>query len=343
MLHYKRSMKAVVMTGYGGNEVVELREVPKPAPGEYDVLIQIYAASVNPIDFKIRDGKLRALLKYRLPLIMGSDLAGVVVAAGAKVTRFKAGDKVYARVSKLRIGTFAEFIAVDQDDVALKPSNLNFEEAASLPLVALTVIQALVDVAKVQAGQKIFIPAGSGGVGTFAIQFAKTLGAEVATTTSTPNVTWVKTLGADHVIDYRTERFEHELDEYDVVLDTLGGESLDRSFQIVKPGGLVVSIAGPPNARFAQEFGLGLFFQILFGWLGRKMTQLSRATGVRYVFLFMKPSGTQLTEIGRLVEQGKIKPVIDRVFSLEQAKEALAYVEAGRSKGKVIISVVAKA
>jgi NADPH:quinone reductase-like Zn-dependent oxidoreductase len=246
-------MKAFVVERYGDADTVRAGDVPDPQVGDDDVLVRIRAASVNPLDLKTRDGDLKAILPYRVPFVLGNDLAGEVVAVGASVTRFAVGDEVYARPDKNRIGTFAELIAIHQDDVAAKPTTLTMEKAASIPLVGLTSWQALVERANLQPGQKVLIHAGSGGVGTIAIQLAKHLGASVATTTSTANIDLVRGLGADVVVDYKKQAFETILHDHDVVLDTLGGETLDKSLQVLKPGGKVISIAGPPDPAFAKE------------------------------------------------------------------------------------------
>jgi NADPH:quinone reductase-like Zn-dependent oxidoreductase len=268
----------------------------------------------------------------------GGVRAGVVVATGAGVTRFTAGDEVYARPDKNRIGTFAELIAINQDDVAPKPATLTMEEAASIPLVGLTCWQALVERANLQPGQKVLIHAGSGGVGTIAIQLAKHLGASVATTTSTSNTGLVKSLGADVVVDYTKQAFEAILHDYDVVLDTLGGETLGKSLQVLKPGGKVISIAGPPDPAFARELGANPAVRLVMTALSFRIRQRARCRHVTYSFLFMKASGDQLREITALIEAGAIRPVVDRVFAFESTPEALAYVEEGRAKaGKVVI------
>ncbi|MEU3398788.1 NADP-dependent oxidoreductase [Streptomyces filamentosus] len=332
-------MKAYLIEKYGDRSAVRAAELPDPEPGADDVLVRIHAASVNPLDFKIRDGDFKPILPYRLPLVLGNDLAGVVVRVGPAVTRFAVGDEVYARPGKDRIGTFAELIAVDQDDLALKPAALTMAEAASLPLVALTAWQALVERARVRPGQKVLIHAGSGGVGTVALQLARHLGAHVATTASAANAGLVKELGADVVIDYRTEDFEEVLDGYDVVLDTLGGETLEKSLRVLKPGGKVISVAGPPDAEFARELGVNPVLRQVMRALGFRTRRRAGRRGVTYAFLFMKADGEQLREITRLVEAGEIRPVVDRVFPFEQTREALEYAEKGRAKaGKVVIA-----
>ncbi len=332
-------MKAFIIDRYGSNDVVRAGEMPDPELRDDDVLVQIHAASVNPLDLKIRDGKLKLILPYRLPLILGNDLAGVVVRVGSGVRRFKPGDEVYARTDKDRIGAFAEFISIKEDAVAEKPKKLTMEEAASIPLVGLTAWQVLVERANLKRGQKVLIHAGSGGVGTFAIQLAKHLGAIVATTTGTENLDWVKRLGADIVIDYKKEDFETILHDYDVVLDTLGGEVLERSLRVLKPGGKLISIAGPPDPDFAKDIGSTWILRLATRLLSYRIRKRAKRHHVSYSFLFMRPSGDQLREIGSLIDSGTIRPVVDRVFPFESTKEALAYVEKGRAKGKVIVKV----
>lgn len=331
-------MKAMVIDRYG-KVPMRLAEMPAPEIGEYEVLAEIHAASINPIDFKIRDGKVKMLLKYKMPLILGNDFSGVVTKVGAKVTRFKVGDEIYARPRKSKIGTFAEYISVHEDDIALKPKNLTFEEAASIPLVGLTTYQAFTDILQLQKGQKILIQAGAGGVGTFAIQLAKVMGATVATTASEAGANLVRSLGADEIINYKTEKFEDILKNYDAVYDTLGGETLEKSFDVLKNGGKIVSVSGMPNARFAKEFGSGFFKTLLFSAASHKLTALEKKHNVEYTFLFMKPSGEQLRIIANFIESGKIKPVIDRVFAFEDAQKAMEYAESGRAKGKIILKI----
>jgi alcohol dehydrogenase len=327
------------MTRYGGPEVVEIRDVPVPRIGDDEALVEVHAASLNPIDFKTRQGKVRALLHYRLPMVMGQDLSGVVVEVGKNVKRMRLGDEIYARLSKDRIGSFAEYAVVRDQDGSKKPARLSHEEAASLPLVGLTAYQALVDRAHVREGSKVLVHAGSGGLGTFAIQLAKHLGATVATTTSTRNVDLVKSLGADVVIDYKAQNFWEVLSGYDLVLDALGGDALLRSFRVVRPGGLVISVSGTPDRKFAKSWGLGFVLQTVLAIMSHRITSTASAAQVRYEFLFMEPSGAELDTIRGLVDEGVIKPVVDRVFSLGDAKEALAYSESGRARGKIILKI----
>lgn len=331
-------MKAMIIDKYG-KVPMRMAEVPTPEINEYEVLAEIHAASINPIDFKIRDGKVKMLLKYEMPLILGNDFSGVIVKVGAKVTNFKVGDEIYARPRKNKIGTFAEYLAIHEDDIALKPKNLNFEEAASIPLVGLTSYQALHDIMQLQKGQKILIHAGSGGVGTFAIQLAKIMGAIVTTTASEAGANLVTSLGADEIINYKTEKFEDILKNYDAVFDTIGGVTLEKSFNIIKSGGNIVSISGMPNARFGKEFGSGFFKTLLFSLASKKLTALEKKHNAQYSFLFMKPSGDQLRTIANYIEAGQIKPVIDRVFPFEDAQKAMEYSESGRAKGKIIVKI----
>ncbi|MBB3428075.1 NADPH:quinone reductase-like Zn-dependent oxidoreductase [Rhizobium sp. BK312] len=332
-------MKAFLIDRYAKGGALRFGESSVPELRENDVMVEIHAASVNPLDAKIRDGEFKLILPYRLPLILGNDVAGVVVRVGPSVRGFKPGDEVYARPGHDRIGTFAEFIAMNEADVALKPQNLTMEEAASVPLVALTAWQALVEKAKLRKGQKVLIHAGSGGVGTVAIQLAKYLGAHVATTTSAANVDLVKSLGADVVVDYKKDDFEKVLQGYDVVLNSLGKDTLEKSLRVLKPGGKLISISGPPDAAFARQNGSGWLFQLLMGLLSFGIRRKSKRRGVSYSFLFMTANGGQLRKITSLIEAGAIRAVVDRVFPFQSMNEALAYVETGRAKGKVVIAV----
>ncbi len=333
------SMKAMVIEKYGKSVPLLLKELPMPVLGEHDVLVDIRAASLNPIDHKIKAGKLKLLLHYEMPLILGNDFSGVVIKAGDKVDQFKPGDEVYGRPRKNRIGTLAEYIAVHQDDISLKPKNLSFEEAAAIPLVGLTAYQAFHNILKLQKDQKILIHAGSGGVGTFAIQLAKSMGAYVATTAGEKGYDLVKSLGADQIINYRKDDFEQHLKEYDAVLDTLGGDVLKKSFHVLKPGGKIVSVSGLPNAKFGKEARLGRWKTILLSLVSHKLTALEKKTQTSYHFLLMKPDGAQLKKIKELMEKERIIPVIDRVFKFAEASQALEYLEGGRAKGKVVISI----
>lgn len=334
----KNTMKAAVIDTYK-QPTPKIKEVPIPDIRSNDVLVKIVAASINPIDIKTKDGGLKMLLSYDMPIIMGSDFAGIITAVGEKVTNYSIGDAVYGRVQKNRIGTFAEYIAVDQGAIALKPKNINFEEAASIPLVGLTSYQALHDIMQIQPGQKVMIQGGSGGIGTIAIQLAKYLGAYVATTTSANNFDLVKSLGADYPINYQTTNFAEVLQDYDYVFDTRGGATLEAAFKIIKPGGKVVSIAGLPNYRFGKEYGVPLWKQFAFKMVTHNLTKLEKQTQASYTFLFMKPSGTQLDVLRHLIEAEIIKPVIDRIVPLSEVEEALSYSQSGRATGKIILQM----
>ncbi|MCO4318768.1 NADP-dependent oxidoreductase [Phyllobacterium sp. 21LDTY02-6] len=332
-------MKAFLIDRYAKGGALRLAEVPEPELRDNDVMVEIHAASVNVLDAKIRDGEFKLILPYRLPLILGNDVAGTVVRVGRNVRRFKAGDAVYARPEQDRIGTFAQYIAIDAADVAPKPANLTMEEAASIPLVALTAWQVLVERARLEKGQKILIHAGSGGVGTIAIQLARHLGAHVATTTSTGNIELVRSLGADVVIDYRNEKFEEVIEGYDVVLNSLGKDTLEKSLEVLKPGGKLISISGPPDPDFARQNGSGWPLRQIMRLMSFGIRSKARRRGIDYSFLFMTANGDQLARIGALIEAGAIRPVIDRVFPFAQTNEALAHVETGRAKGKVVIAM----
>jgi NADPH:quinone reductase-like Zn-dependent oxidoreductase len=332
-------MKAFVVDKYKKKGALRLANLPEPVVGDEDVLVQVHAAAVNLVDSKVRDGEFKLFLPYRLPFILGHDVAGTIVRTGSKVRRFKTGDDIYARPRDHRAGTFAEFIAVNEADVALKPKNLNMEEAASIPLVGLTAWQALVEVGKVQPGQKVFIQAGSGGVGTFAIQLAKHLGATVATTAGTASVALVKGLGADVVIDYKTQDFEKVLSGYDLVLNSQDAATLDKSMGVLKRGGKLISISGPPDPAFAKALGLNAFLRLVMRVLSLGVRRKAKRLGISYSFLFMRADGRQLGEITSLIESGVIRPVVDKAFPFEKTGEALEYVETGRAKGKVVIKV----
>lgn len=332
-------MKAFIVDQYKKGGALRFGEMPEPTVGDDDVLVQVHAASLNMLDSKIRDGEFKLILPHAMPLILGNDVAGRVARVGSKVRRFKPGDEVYATPRHAQMGTFAEFIAMNEDDVALKPKNLSMEESASIPLVGLTAWQVLIERANLEKGQKVLIHAGSGGVGTFAIQLAKHLGATVATTTSTANVELVQHLGADIVIDYKKEIFEKILNGYDVVLNSLDKETLEKSLEVLKPGGKLISISGPPDVAFAEKTGLNWFLRQATRLLSFGIRKKAKAHGVSYSFLFMRANGEQLRRITPLLEAGTIRPIIDRVFPFEATNEALKYLEKGRAKGKVVIKV----
>ncbi|WP_062203015.1 NADP-dependent oxidoreductase [Aureimonas sp. AU12] len=332
-------MKAFILDRYRKKGALRFGDRQEPSPLPDDVVIAVRAAGLNQLDSKVRDGEFKLFLPYRMPLVLGHDVAGTVVRVGANVRRFQPGDEVYARPRDGRIGGFAEFIAVDEADVAHKPGNIGMEEAASLPLVALTAWQALVETATLKPGQKVLIHAGSGGVGTIAIQLAKHLGASVATTTSTANIDLVRSLGADVVIDYKTQAFEDVLSGYDVVLNSLDAKTLRKSLAVLKPGGKLISISGPPDPAFARTQRLNWGLRQVMRALSFGIRRKAKARRIDYSFLFMRADGEQLACIASLVEDGGIRPVLDRTFPFAQTNEAMAYLETGRAKGKVVVTL----
>jgi NADPH:quinone reductase-like Zn-dependent oxidoreductase len=332
-------MKALTFQRYGKSPEIGFADVPRPTLKPNEMLVEVHAVGLNPIDNMIPEGTFKVVLKFELPATMGSDLAGVVKEVGSRVSRFKPGDAVFACLFDLGTGSLAEFAVVPEHAAALKPANLDFVQAASVPMVGLTSWQALKERANVQRGQKVFIPAGSGGIGTFAIQLAKHLGARVGTTTSTGNVQLVSDLGADEVVDYKKQEFEKVLRGYDVVLGTLRGDAIEKSVGILRTGGRIVSLIGPLDAAFAAARGLNFVLRFVLGWMSRKITRLAAKKDVSYSFLFVRPDGKQLGEIGALLASGHLRPVIDKVFPFEQAKEALEYLAQGRARGKVVVQL----
>ncbi|WP_343697941.1 NADP-dependent oxidoreductase [Flavobacterium sp.] len=332
-------MKAYILPKYGKEEKLLLSDVKIPEIGDYEVLVEIHAASINQLDLKIKNGDFKLILPYQLPLILGHDIAGIVVETGSKVSHFKIGDEIYGRAADFHIGSFAEYIAVNENDLALKPKNISMEQAASIPLVGLTVWQAFAEKAKLGKGQKVFIQAGSGGVGTIAIQFAKHLGAFVATTASEKNFDMLKALGADIIIDYKKDNFENILKDYDVVLNSQDVKTLEKSLKILKPGGSIISISGPPTPEFAKSIGASALIRFILWLTSMKIRKRSKNLHINYSFLFMKASGKQLEEIGNLLESKAIKPVVDKVFSFEQTNNAFEYMEKGHAKGKVVVKI----
>lgn len=333
-------MKAFIVKKYGKKEKLHLTELAEPKVNENEVLIQIHTAGVNVIDLMIRNGEFKLFLPMKTPFLLGRDVAGTVVKIGSKVNRFKIGDEVYSSSGNHHNGTYAEQISIAENEIALKPKNLSMEEAASIPLVGLTSWQALVESANIKKGQKVFIQAGSGGVGTFAIQLAKHLGAFVATTTSEKNKELVKSLGADLIIDYKTEDFETILKDYDLVLHSnKDSKILEKSLRVLKPGGQLISLVGPPTPEFASALGLSWPIKLVVSLLSLSARKKAKKLNIAFKFLFMRAEGNQLAEITKLIEAGIIKPIIDKVFQFEQTNEALSYVETGRSRGKVVVKI----
>lgn len=332
-------MKALIFRRYGKGDQLAFIDTPRPTPKPDEILVQVQAAGLNPIDNMIPKGTFKPILRFQLPATLGSDLAGIVVEVGNRVTRFKPGDEVFASIFDLGTGALAEFAVVPESAAALKPPKLDFVQAASIPMVALTSWQALKERARLKPGQKVFIPAGSGGIGTFAIQLAKYLGAKVGTTTSSGNVDLVRSLGADEVIDYNKQQFETVLRDYDAVLGTIRGDAIEKSLGILRRESAVVSLVGPPDAAFARARGMNVFMVFLFGLLSRKIIRGAGKRGAEYSFLFVHPDGRQLSQIAEILEAGRIRPVIDRLFPFEQTKEALDYLAKDRAKGKVVVQM----
>jgi NADPH:quinone reductase-like Zn-dependent oxidoreductase len=312
-------------------------ELPRPSLQPDELLVEVHAAGLNPIDNMIPTGMFKPVLRLPLPATLGSDLAGVVIEVGSRVTRFKPGDAVFASVFDLGKGALAEYVAVPEHAAAHKPASLDFVQAASVPMVGLTSWQALKERAGLQAGQKLFVPAGAGGIGTFAIQLAKHFGATVGTTTSAGNLPLVRSLGADEVVDYKKQEFEQVLRGYDVVLGSLRGDVIEKSLAILKPGGRIVSLVGPLDAAFARARGLNVVLRVVFGLMSWKIKRLAKLRQLSYSFLFVRPDGEQLVGIGELIESGRIRPLIDKVFPFDEAKEGLDYLAQGRARGKVVV------
>ena len=331
-------MKAFIINKYTKG-ALQLADVPTPVVGNSDVLIEVYSAGVNLLDSKIKTGEFKLILPYKLPMILGHDVAGIVAKVGKNVKKFKVGDKVYSRPADYHAGTFAEYVSVNEKDAAFKPKNISMNQAASIPLVALTAWQALVERADLKNGQKVFIQAGSGGVGTVAIQLAKYLGALVATTASNKSFELLKNLGADVLIDYKTHDFEHMLKDYDAVLNSQDQKTLEKSLNILKPGGKIISISGPPTPEFAKEMVLPWYVKMITMLLSFGIRNKAQKKHVNFSFLFMRAEGSQLQEITKLIEAEIIEPIVDKVFAFEQTNEALEYVEGGRAKGKVVIQI----
>lgn len=335
----KKTMKAFTFKRYGKSPELGFDDVDFPSPGDDEILVKVYAVGLNPIDNMIPTGMFKRVLHFSLPATLGSDVSGVVVATGRRVTRFKAGDEVFASIFDRGTGSLAEFVRVPENLAALKPATLDFVQAASLPMVSLTSWQALTERAKLRAGQKVFIPAGSGGIGSFAIQLAKHLGATVGTTTSTANIDWVSRLGADEVVDYKKQEFEKVLSGYDIVLGTIRGDAIEKSTQILKPGGKIVSLIGPLDTAFARERHLNVFLRFVLGLMSCKIMRLSKKRGLTYSFLFVRPDGSQLSQIAELMDAQRIKPVIDNVFPFAETGDAFAYLARGHAKGKVVVKI----
>lgn len=334
-------MRRLEFTAYGPlQSVLRFADVPLPAVGANDVLVRLRAASINPIDYKIVAGALRRFQRFDLPCALGFDGCGVIERIGASVRGFAAGDTVFLRMTRQRMGSLAEYVAVDAACIAPAPASISALEAASLPLVALTTVQGLVERAHAQAGQRILIHAGSGGLGTFAVQYAKhVLGMQVVSTTSSRNADFVRALGADHVLAHDREDYRDYAARYDIVFDTLGGAHTAQSFALLRRGGSVVSVAGPPDWRFAAQVGAATPLALAMWCLALPMELRARLKGGRYFRYLTESRGEQLRQIAALVDSGKVRAVIDRTFRFDAAIEALQYLAAGHARGKVVIEM----
>lgn len=333
-------MRAYVLKHYGGPEGSQLMDVPAPAPGPRDILVDVRAAGLNPVDFKFRQGKLRAILRPKLPFVLGNELAGEVIATGSAVKRFRSGDRVFARVAKDRAGAFAQQACVDEAHTALMPRDLDFAAAAAVPLAGLTALQALRDELNIKPGQRVFISGGAGGVGTFAIQIAKWLGAHVTTTASKRGEALVRSLGCDAVIDYTSQSISSAGRGFDAGFDLIGGKTLDEMFGIMKPGAKVVSVAGVPEPQTAiKDLGGRRALAAAFWIISYGIRSRARRAGVAYRYLFMHPGGRDLAQLAGLIEQGELKVIVGKTYPLARIADAMAYVESGRAKGKVVVSV----
>lgn len=332
------AVKAARIHEYGSPEVFRIEDVPEPTPGPDDVLVRVHASSVNPVDWKIRSGVQRAVVRLDLPWILGLDFSGVVEAIGDRVTRFRPGDEVYGSPTHKRPGTYAEKLCVRERECALKPEAISHAEAASLPLVALTAWEALVRFGKLERGQHVLIQAGSGGVGSVAIQIAKALGAEVSTTCSTRNIDLVRELGADRVIDYGAEQYDDVLTNLDLVLDALGGDHRYRAVGVTRRGGRVASIvAGIPEHVKKRGPVLGTFTAVcdMATW----MLRARLGHGVKAANVMRKSDAGALADITRLVATGKLRPILEHTYSLEEIAEAHRRSETGRVRGKLAIAI----
>lgn len=329
-------MKAFVLQQYGAPLV--RADVPEPVLGDHEVLVRMTAAGVNHGDERLRSGEFKQIFPFKLPMVVGSEFAGEVVATGSAAHTFEPGMEVFAYADQARMGAFAELIAIDEKHLATKPSTVTMIEAASLPVSGLTAWNALVEMGQLRAGQTVLIHGGSGGVGSVAVQLAKHLGATVATTVSAANADLVRELGADIVIDYRSEDFAAKLSDVDLVLDTQGGDVLKKSLGALRPGGTVIGITGPPDPNFAAQARVNPVVKAAIRALSSGIRRRARRLGVNYHFLFIAPNGDQLRTIAELVDQGTIRPLVDRILPFEQTTGALEALLSGGVRGKVIVS-----
>jgi NADPH:quinone reductase-like Zn-dependent oxidoreductase len=331
-------MKALRIHRYGGPDVMQVDDIPAPTPGDRDVLITVRAASLNPIDFKLRDGKVKFIAKPPLPTTLGCDVAGVVAATGKDVTRWKVGDEVFVRLEKHRMGALAEQALADESVIAAKPARLSFEEAASIPLAGLTALQALREKANVQPGQRVLVHAGAGGVGSLAIQVARRLGAHVLATGSTKNLELIRSLGAHEAVDYTVDGAVEQLRDLDVVFDTLGGDSEIRSLAQVRPGGIVVGVSGMPDVAFART-SMPAFIRPVIWLATMRRRRAAKKAGAEFRYLFMRPDGAQLAELGSWIDDGSLRPLLHRTYPFAEVREAFAELERGRARGKIVVTL----
>lgn len=329
-------MKAFVVTSWGAEGLVPA-EVTAPTAGPLDVLVEVRAASINPLDRLLRDGELKALLPYRRPFVLGHDVAGVVLAVGADVHDVRVGDEVFARLGDLRIGAFAEQVAIARSDLAPKSATLSFAEAAAVPLVSLASWQLLVELADVGPGTEVLVHAGAGGLGSTLVQLAAHLGARVTTTARASDADRLRALGADVVIDHTTQDFAQGGARFDLVVDAVGGPVLEKSLTVLRPGGLAVSVVGPPDPAVARQLGRSFLAPVL-ALLSLRIRRRARRLGVRYRFFFMHADGARLAALAELYDDGTLVPVLDRTFAFDETLEAMSYVERGRARGKVVIT-----
>jgi NADPH:quinone reductase-like Zn-dependent oxidoreductase len=310
------TMKAVRIHEYGGPEVLKYEDAPRPQPAPDEVLVRVHAAGVNPVDWKVRAGFAKERLRYTMPFIPGWDVSGVVVETGLDTVRLKVGDEVYSRPDISRDGSYAEYMVVRESEAAIKPKSVDHVQAAAIPLAALTAWQALFDAADLSAGQKVLIHGAAGGVGSFAVQFARLKGAHVIGTASKKNHEFLRSLGAEETIDYTTTKFEDVVRDVDVVLDTITGETTERSWQVLKKGGILISILQPPSPEKAA------------------------AHGVRCAHVFVQPNVEQLNEIAKLVDSGKLKVNVEKVFPLWEARAAQELSATGHVRGKIVLRII---
>ncbi len=311
-----RTMKAVCIYSYGGPGVLVYEDAPRPLPSDGEVLVRVHAAGVNPVDWKIREGHLKDMLHHTFPLVLGWDVSGVVEALGANVSRLRVGDEVFSRPDISRDGAYADFIVIRESEVARKPESIDHIHAAALPLAGLTAWQTLFDAGGLTPGQRVLIHAAAGGVGSLAVQLAKWKGAHVIGTASERNHDFLRKLGVDQFVDYERERFEDAVQPVDVVLDTMGGDTQERSWKVLKRGGILVSIVSSPSAEAAA------------------------ALGVRQVFVFIKPDAAQLAEIAKLADAGKLKAIVETILPLSDATRGQELSERGHTRGKIVLRVV---